>query len=175
MDSNRPAGCGLRLVPDHRHGKYPDATVIDFTYDPLGRMASVVTGARTTTYAYDPASNLVTSTLPSQNGYVETRVYDRAGRLNGVRNVKGATTLADISYVRDPVGNPLSETRLGASPVSKTFSYDSMDRLTGVCFLATTCPNSTDPFIRWTYVAIAATGMVVLTGGICPDSCCIQL
>ncbi len=35
--------------------------------------------------------------------------------------------------------------------MSKTFQYDAMDRLTGVCYLATTCPGGSDPFIRWTY------------------------
>ncbi|MFN8222177.1 MAG: LamG-like jellyroll fold domain-containing protein [Gaiellales bacterium] len=130
---------------------YPDGTVVNLTYDPLGRMASAGTTSFNTSYAYDVASNLTTTTLPSGNGYVETRLYDRAGRLNEVKNVKGASTLADITYVRDPVGNPLTETRTGASAVSKTFQYDNMDRLTGVCFLATTCPNATDPYIRWTY------------------------
>ena len=130
---------------------YKDGTVVDYTYDPLNRMATAVSGGRTTTYAYDTASNPVTATLPVANGYVETRTYDRAGRLNQVRNVKGGATLADITYTRDKVGNPLTETRTGASPVSKTFQYDNMDRLTGVCYLATTCPGATDPYIRWTY------------------------
>ncbi len=130
---------------------YKDGTIVDVTYDPLNCMSTVVSGGRTTGYAYDPASNVTTSTLPATNGFVETRVYDRAGRLNQVRNVKGATTLADITYTRDKVGNPLTETRTGASPVSKTFSYDNMDRLTGVCYLATLCPGATDPYIRHTY------------------------
>ncbi len=130
---------------------YKDDTVVDITYDPLNRMATVASGGRTTGYAYDPASNLTTTTLPATNGYVETRVYDRAGRLNQVKNMKGATTLADITYSRDKVGNPLTETRTGASPVSKTFQYDNMDRLTGVCYLATLCPGATDPYIRHTY------------------------
>ena len=130
---------------------YPDGIVVDYTYDPLGRMASVVNGTRTVTYAYDPASNPVTTTLPSQNGYVETRTYDRAGRLTQVKSVRQGATLADVTYTRDPVGNPLQETTTGSAPVTKSFGYDQMDRLTSVCFQAGTCPGGSDPFIRWTY------------------------
>lgn len=130
---------------------YPDGTVVDYTYDPLDRMASVVNGTKTVAYAYDAASNPATTTLPSQNGYVETRTYDRAGRLTGVKSVKGASTLIDVNYTRDPVGNPLQETTSGAAPVTKTFGYDNMDRLTSVCFQSGTCPGGSDPFIRWTY------------------------
>mgnify|MGYP000507021638 CR=1 FL=1 len=130
---------------------YPDGTVVDETFDPLNRLATVASGGRTTSYAYDAASNPVTMTLPAANGYVETRTYDRAGRLNGVKNAKGAATLADIVYTRDAVGNPLTETRTGDSPGSKTFGYDNMDRLTSVCFQTGTCPGASDPFIRWTY------------------------
>ena len=130
---------------------YPDGTVVDYTYDPLNRMATVVNGTRTVAYAYDVASHRVTTTLPSQNGYVETRTYDRAARLTGVKSVKGANTLIDVTYTRDALGNPLQETTTGAAPVTKTFGYDAMDRLTSVCFQAGTCPGGSDPFIRWTY------------------------
>jgi len=130
---------------------YPDATAVDLTYDPLDRLTTVASGGRTTSYGYDAASNPVATTLPSANGFVQTRTYDRSGRLTGIKNQKGATVLADIVYTRDPVGNPLTETRTGASPVSKTFQYDAMDRLTGVCYQAGTCPGGDDPFIRWTY------------------------
>ena len=128
---------------------YPDGTVVDYTYDPLARMATVVNGSKTLTYAYDAASNPVTATLPSQSGYVETRTYDRAGRLDEAKSTKGAGTLVDVTYTRDPVGNPLQETTTGAAPVTKTFGYDAMDRLTSVCFQAGTCPGGSDPFIRW--------------------------
>ena len=130
---------------------YPDGTVVDLSYDPLNRLATVASGGRTTSYSYDAASNLTTTTLPASNGYVETRGYDRAGRLLSVKHQKGASVLADIIWTRDPAGNPLAEIRSGTAPVSKTFQYDNMDRLTGVCFQAGACPGGTDPFIRWTY------------------------
>lgn len=39
--------------------------------------------------------------------------------------------MADIAWTRDPVGNPLTETRTGTNPATKTFTYDNIDRLTG--------------------------------------------
>jgi len=149
------AGSGFAYVYDPASNvtrrTYPDGTVVDLTYDALNRLGTVTSGGRTVAYAYDAASNPTTTTLPAQNGYVETRSYDRAGRLNEVKSQKGAKVLADIVWTRDPVGNPLTETRTGASPVSKTFSYDNLDRLTGVCFQAGSCPGGSDPFIRWAY------------------------
>lgn len=130
---------------------HPDGTAVDYTYDPLTRLASVASDGRVTSYAYDAASNLTTTTLPSENGYVETGSYDRAGRLTGVKSQKGSDVLSDISYTLDANGNPLTETRTGTSPISKTFTYDNLDRLAGVCFQASSCPGTSDPFIRWTY------------------------
>lgn len=130
---------------------YPDGTAVDYSYDPLNRMVAVASGGLSTGYAYDPASNEVSTTLPSGNGYVETRSYDRAGRLTGVKNQKGATVLADIVVTRDPVGNPLTETKTGATATTFTYGYDNLDRLTSVCFQAGTCPAGSDPFVRWAY------------------------
>jgi RHS repeat-associated protein len=130
---------------------YPDSTVIDYTYDPLNRLSSITNGGNTSTYGYNAASHQTTLTLPAGNGYVETRTYDAAGRLITVKSDKGGSVLAEITYTRDNVGNPLTETRTGTSAVSKTFSYDNIDRLTGVCFQAGPCSGGSDPFIRWSY------------------------
>lgn len=133
---------------------YPDGTVVNLSYDGLNRLTTVATGTLTTTYAYDPASNLITTTLPGANGYVETRIYDKTGRLTTVKNAKGATTLAQVVYALDPVGNPLTATRTGSFPTTQTYTYDNLNRLTGVCFQTGTCPGASDPFIRWTYDAV---------------------
>jgi hypothetical protein len=42
------------------------------------------------------------TTLPTANGYLETRTYDRAGRLAELKNAKGASVLSDFAYTRDP-------------------------------------------------------------------------
>jgi len=130
---------------------YPDSTQIDYTYDEDNRLASVATGSTTTSYTYDPASHLTQTTLPSSNGYTETRSYDHAGRLTEVKNAAGSSVLSDFASTLDPVGNPTQITQTGAVSATETYTYDANDRLTGVCFQSGSCPNSSDPFIRWTY------------------------
>ena len=130
---------------------YPDTTTVSRTYDDDERLAAVVSGGQTTSYGYDPASNLTTTTLPSGNGYVETRTYDRAGRLYGVSNKKGTATLSSFNETLDPVGNPttIAITR-GTTNETDTYTYDNLGRIAGVCYQAS-CTHNTDPFIRWTY------------------------
>jgi RHS repeat-associated protein len=133
---------------------YPDSTVTTYGYDNDERLASATSGGVTTSYGYDPASNLVTTTLPSGNGYVETRTYDRAGRLSDVKNVKAGATLSEFAVTMDAVGNPTTVVRSGAVASTTTYGYDADDRLTSVCFQAGSCPGGSDPFIRWTYDAV---------------------
>ncbi|MDQ3379530.1 MAG: DUF6531 domain-containing protein [Actinomycetota bacterium] len=130
---------------------YPDSTSVTATYDNDGRLATVASGGLTTSHGYDATGNVQTTTLPGGNGHVETRFYDRAGRLTQVKNAKAASTLSDTVYTLDPVGNPTQAVRTGASSATHTYSYDDLDRLTGVCLQAGTCPGGSDPFIRWTY------------------------
>jgi RHS repeat-associated protein len=68
-------------------------------------------------------------------------------------NKKGTTTLSSFALTLDPAGNPLTSVRAGASAETATFTYDNLDRLTGVCF-KTSCPLTNDPYIRWTYDAV---------------------
>jgi RHS repeat-associated protein len=130
---------------------YPGQPAVSYGYDDDERLASAGPSGQTTSYAYDEAGNLKQTTLPSGNGYVETRTYDRAGRLTDVKSAKGATTLSEFAITPDPVGNPLSVVRTGSLAQTQTYAYDNMDRLTSVCFQAGTCPGGSDPFIRWTY------------------------
>jgi len=132
---------------------YPDSTSVTYTYDDDERLQTVASGGQTTSYSYDLAGNLKTTTLPSGNGYVETRTYDNAGRLTGVKNQKGTgTPVSDFVSTLDPVGNPTQIIRTGSALTqTQTFSYDGMDRLAGVCFQSGNCPGGSDPFVRWTY------------------------
>ena len=131
---------------------YPDGTITDYTFDDDSRRATVTSGGATTSYAYDAAGNLITTTLPATNGHVETRTYDRAGRLTRVGSAKAGTTLVDFAYTLDPVGNPTQVVRTGSLPGTTTYTYDNRHRLTEVCF-ATSCAGATD-YIRWTYDAV---------------------
>lgn len=128
---------------------YPGASAA-YVYDADSRMTSVASGGATTSYAHDASGNVVSTTLPAANGYVEERTWDRAGRLGRVRSVKGAVTLVDLTYTRDPVGNPTQVLRTGNAAGTTTYAYDARDRVTEVCYQAS-CPGGADPFIRWTY------------------------
>ena len=79
---------------------YPDATVYEYTYDSLDRMATVASGGVTlATYGYDAAGNELTHTRPASNGVVETRVVDRAGRVIEVKHERpaGGTATAPVA------------------------------------------------------------------------------
>ena len=112
---------------------YPGNTIVNYTYDPLNRLATVANGSQTTSHVYDVASNLTLTTLPTGNGYLESRVYDRAGRLTEVKSQRGSTILARFVSTLDPVGNPTQVARTGAFSETQTYSYDVSDRITGVC------------------------------------------
>jgi RHS repeat-associated protein len=130
---------------------YPDSSQVAYTYDEDNRLATVASGVNTTNYAYDAASNLTLTTLPSGNGYLETRNYDRAGRLTEVKNATTASTLSDFVSTLDPVGNPTRILQTGSVTSTTDYTYDANDRLKTVCFQAGTCPGASDPFVRWTY------------------------
>jgi RHS repeat-associated protein len=123
---------------------------VTYTYDNDARLASMLVGGLTTTYAYDPASHLVTTTLPAANGYVETRTYDRAARLTEVKNAKGATTLSKSTYTLDNVGNPLTTV---TTTGTITYTYDVNDRLAQACYTPS-CTAPGDNFRRYTYDAV---------------------
>ncbi len=131
---------------------YPDfVTTADYSYDDDGRMSNASSGGLTTSYAYNPVAQLLTTTLPSGNGHVETRSYDNAGRLSEVKNTKGAATLSKYTLTRDKVGNPTKIANTGTT--TQTFLYDVNDRLTEVCFKANgaACTAGSDPYVRFTY------------------------
>lgn len=132
---------------------YPDGTTTSYGYDPGDQLASATSGGATTNYGYDVAGELTQTTLPASNGYVETRTYDRAGRLTEVKNANGGSVLSDFTSTLDAVGNPTTIVRSGATSETATYGYDANDRLTSVCY-QTSCPGGSDPFIRWTYDAV---------------------
>ncbi|MGH7540926.1 MAG: DUF6531 domain-containing protein, partial [Gemmatimonadota bacterium] len=130
---------------------YPGGFSSDYTYDDDERLRTATSDEQTTTYGYDAAANPETTTLPSSTDVVETRTYDNAGRLTQVASERGQTNLATFTIDPDPVGRPRSVVRTGSLAQTQTYSYDALDRLTGVCFEAGTCPGGNDPFVRWSY------------------------
>jgi RHS repeat-associated protein len=134
-----PAGNVLTRTPS-------GGTAVTYTYDDDGRMATEVAAGLTTTYAYDAAGNATSTTLPSGNGYVELRTYDRAGRLTEVKNQKVAAVLSKSTYTLDPVGN---RSTIVSTTGTTTLTYDADDRLTQACY--TVACTGVDNFRRYTY------------------------
>jgi RHS repeat-associated protein len=126
---------------------FVDGSVEPLTYDDDGRFATAAGGGATTTYGYDPAGNLVSTTLPAANGYVESRTYDRSGRLTEVTNQKGVNVLSRATYTLDPVGNRLSTQ---TTTETATYAYDVLNQLTEVCYTVA-CTGPGDNFRTYTY------------------------
>jgi RHS repeat-associated protein len=78
-------------------------------------------GQNTTTYAYDPASNLATVTYP--NGVQSTFTYDDLNRMKAV-----SSSIATYNYTLGAAGNRLSASE--SSGRSLNWTYDGIYRLT---------------------------------------------
>ncbi len=114
---------------------YPDATAVAESFDDDGRLVSLTSAGQTTSFGYDAAANVTTTTLPAGNGYVATRTFDRAGRLTAVDNAKAGVSLSKFAWTLDPAGNPtLAQTTRAGSDVYDAYEYDARNRLTASCF-----------------------------------------
>jgi len=107
-----------------------NGTSVAYTYDSLNRLSTVVdnwlpVGQNTTTYSYDPASNLATVVYP--NGLRSSFTYDDRNRLTNLSLTKGST-LASYNYTFDLVGNRQSATESSGRTVN--WGYDGIYRLT---------------------------------------------
>jgi RHS repeat-associated protein len=98
---------------------------VSYTYDDLNRLSTVVDnrlpGNNTTTYTYDPASNVANATYP--NGLQSTFSYDTLNRLTAMN---GGT--ASYSYQLGPTGNRTQATEPNGRTLN--WSYDGIYRLT---------------------------------------------
>ena len=115
---------------------YPNGSVTEATYDPVGRLVGLETqdtdGAvvQGLDYVLDAAGQRLS--VSEQDGTVRSWEYDALDRLTRER-VTGATgeVLYDHAFTYDPVGNRLRQVRIGEDGVSETtdYTYDARDRL----------------------------------------------
>ena len=127
----------------------PDSTSSSYGFDDDGRLTTITSAGATTTLAFDATGNLTSTTLPSGNGHVESRSYDRAGRLTTVDNSKAGAILSKHLWTLDTAGNPTkAQTTRGTTDVYDVYEYDSRNRLTHVCYdlvsTATSCTGATN-------------------------------
>lgn len=131
---------------------------------------TVTSGGQTTSFAYDAAGNLTTTTLPSGNGHVGTNTYDRAGRRTTVENAKSGTILSRFLWTLDPAGNPTkAQTTRGVTDTYDAYEYDTRNRLTASCFgIASTATNCTGAAntISYAYDKVSNRSQEVRTGSV---------
>ena len=115
---------------------------ISYSYDDLNRLSTVVdnrlSGNNTTTYSYDPASNLATATY--SNGLQSTFTYDPLNRLTAM-----STPVSSYTYQLGPTGNRTVATE--GTGRTMNWTYDGIYRLTNEAI--TSDPNQVNGSVAY--------------------------
>jgi RHS repeat-associated protein len=109
---------------------YPDGEVLTYTYDAGGRVFSVA-GAQTyvSSMTYNASAQVTQVTFG--NGVLTNYTYGATTlRLTSLVTSQGATSLQNLSYTYDNVGNIAAITDNRTPSNNRSFAYDSLDRLT---------------------------------------------
>jgi RHS repeat-associated protein len=139
--------------------------------DGLGRMTSVIEDPGSsphlnysTSYAYDALSNLTGVTQNGSNSsYARTRrfSYDSLSELTSAQNPESGT----ISYAYDADGNVIAKTApspnqpsTGTNTVVTTYSYDTLNRMTGKSYVDSYTSNPATAYALFGYDGVALTG-----------------
>src|SRR2546428_2622451 len=128
---------------------YPDGLKANYTYDPLGRIASVFTpGGRTyATFSYNKDDSI--RGIGFGDGSVGNYTYDTLGRMImlTLKNA-GSTTILSLSYGYDKAGEMTSSTgQVNSQSVSEAYIYDALGRLTN----ATLANGSSSTILSYQY------------------------
>ena len=101
---------------------YPDGTIVNYSTDAMDRATTIKTSSATlATINYRPDNRIANITYG--NGVLTVYRYDKLGRTTEIKVVQGQTTLLDLAYGYDAVGNVVS---IG----SESYLYDFLNRLT---------------------------------------------
>ena len=142
---------------------YPGSLNVTRGYDDAGRFTSVRDWlSNTTTFGYDPNSNLTTETLPSGTGIVDTFTVDAADRLMGISDVKGGTTtLFAATYTRDNANQVTSDS--SAPSATGSYKYNTLNQ---VCYAgsSTTSACSSPPSGATAYAYDAGDNLTQMGG-----------
>jgi RHS repeat-associated protein len=102
--------------------------VSSYGYDKAGRMTTQTDETNGIYhFDYDDANRFLTKTLP--NGVVTFYTYDGMSRLTRLEHRKDSTTIFDNQYLYNPANNI---DQIISPTQTRSFSYDDVDRLTGV-------------------------------------------
>ena len=98
---------------------------VGYTYDDLNRLSTVVdynlSGQNTTTYTYDPASNVATVSTP--NGLQSSFTYDQLNRLTGMNS-----SISGYTYTLGATGSRTQAVESNGRTIN--WNYDGIYRLT---------------------------------------------
>jgi RHS repeat-associated protein len=111
---------------------YPNGKAVTQTYDKAGRLEKITDWLEhTTKFAYDPDSNLTTTTFPTGTNNVDKYAYNEADQMSETKMTKSTETLASLIYARDNDGQVKTITSKGL-PGEETpgYEYDTNNRLT---------------------------------------------
>lgn len=144
-------GFGYDRVGGVAKTTYPDGTVYDYAYDNVHRLDTVTKagsgGGLLADYDYDAAG--LPAKITRGNNTSASYTHDAAGQLTRILDTGpgGTQKLLDESYAYDATGNLTGIT----GPVGqRTFTYDTLDRLTAACYGTATCAGASD-YVRWAY------------------------
>jgi RHS repeat-associated protein len=117
---------------------YPGSLNVIRGYDSSGRWTSVKDwNLNTTTFGYDPNSNLTTETFPTTSGVVDTSTFDNSDQLTAMVTKKGSTTLFSATYTRDAASQLASDSSAASS--SGSYKYTPLNQ---VCYAGSTNTNA---------------------------------
>ena len=111
---------------------YPDGSQITRAYDNAGRLQGIADASKnTTTFVYDPNSNLVTTVFPKGTNEQDKTTYNAADQQIKITVAgNGVKALASLTYTRDNNGQVTNTTTTGALNQEKTsHAYDTNSRL----------------------------------------------
>ena len=110
---------------------YPNGKAVERSYDEDGRLASVEDWlGGTTSFAYDPDSNLTATTFPGPSDETDHYAYDDVGQMTGTDFDKGSEQISSLSYARNGEGQVAQTTAKGLPGEETTaYSYDEDSRL----------------------------------------------
>jgi len=122
---------GYDLAGNETSITYPNGKAITQTFDPANRLASITDWlGGTTSFTYDADSNLTATTFPSATGDSDSYGYNDADQLTSIGMSQGTTTVASLSYIRDPLGLISNEIQTGLPGAASTgYTYNQLNQL----------------------------------------------
>jgi RHS repeat-associated protein len=131
---------------------YPDTTQIDYQYWD-GRLSTQTWNGADTTFGYDLAGNLTSTSAP--NGTLSTRTYDHNSQLTALTTTNSASgDISAFTQTLDNDGNPThTTTTRPAGQTSAVNTYDADGRLTNACYADPCVTSPASPSISYGYDA----------------------